>query len=66
MFGMEPSPASSGDQRVVAMRALLQIVEMGLRRGCLWSGRSMMRRRSPTIVGRRCMDGVAANGRPAR
>ena len=33
MFGMEPSKATSGEQRDIAMRSLLQIVEFGLMQG---------------------------------
>ncbi|MBK8986384.1 MAG: TetR/AcrR family transcriptional regulator [Chloroflexi bacterium] len=33
MFNMEPSRATSGEQRVLAMRALLQIVQMGMANG---------------------------------
>jgi AcrR family transcriptional regulator len=33
MFNMEPSKATSGEQRVMAMRSLLQIVEVGLIKG---------------------------------
>ena len=33
MFNMEPSAATSGDQRTIAMHTLLQIVQIGLDRG---------------------------------
>lgn len=33
MFGMGPSPATTGTQRAQAMRMLLQIVQLGLQRG---------------------------------
>ncbi len=54
MFNMEPSQATSGEQRAIAMRTLLQIVQLGVPRGKLWCKGRTMPPRLPTTVGPSC------------